>query len=109
VLEGGRFATQARKHRLAATGNLLGIIKWCQGVQASAASHTERGGGTGGSESKREGGMCRVGGGKVCHHRSQSLLSSSVTLAFRRCSVAGPGQAKTLDGLMDWLEERAWK
>lgn len=37
MLEGARFATQTRKHRLAATGNLLGIMKWCQGVQASVA------------------------------------------------------------------------
>jgi hypothetical protein len=43
VLEGGRFATQAREHRHAATGGLSGIIKRSQGVQASAASDTERG------------------------------------------------------------------
>jgi hypothetical protein len=65
VLEGGRFIIQARKHRLAATGGLLGIIKWFQGVQASAATDTERGRRDGGDERKREGGMGRVGGGKV--------------------------------------------
>ena len=46
---------------------LPGIIKWSQGVQASAASHAERGGGTGGNESRREGGTWRVGGENVCH------------------------------------------
>jgi len=46
VLEGGRFALPARKHRLAATGSLPGIINWSQGVQANAASDTERGRGT---------------------------------------------------------------
>ena len=67
---GGRTITQfATQITQAPACCVPGIVKWSQRVQASAASDTERGGGTGGSESKREGWMCRVGGGKVCHIR----------------------------------------
>jgi hypothetical protein len=112
---GGRTITQfATQITQAPACCVPGIVKWSQRVQASAASDTERGGGTGGSESKREGWMCRVGGGKVCHIRQHLApragpLKSDITQRVKINGWSFRPKKKKRGGRKIWMAYAKWR